>query len=93
MTTKWTQSGNDADTGNGAIISTSRSAAYPSVIRWEFRSYCGREKDETWYEIDGDPERRRFATPARAEAAASQLRAQPTAALEAELRRRGVSVS
>lgn len=90
MTTKWIADGR-WDTGNGAIIHRSRSGHFPRTARYEFRSYCGREKDKTWYEIDGDPSQRQFATAAKAEQAAAQLRAQPTDSLMAEFRRRGIS--
>lgn len=87
MATKWNHESSH-DTGNGAIVHTSRSASFPRTLKKEFRSYCGRDTNDTWYEIDGDPSRRHFASAAASERAAAQLRSLPTEALRAELIRR-----
>jgi hypothetical protein len=54
------------DTGSGAIVYVSTSTSWPGVTMREFRSYCGRESDSTWYEAVGDDSRMRFSTPAKA---------------------------
>jgi len=76
------------DTGNGAIVYTGRSREYPNVVCKQFSSYCGREKNKEWYEIEGDPTRREFKSAEAAQRAASELKAIPTKVLENELARR-----
>jgi hypothetical protein len=65
MTTTWNHDSSH-DTGNGAMVHRSSSSDYPGVTMLEFRSYCGRESDKTWYEAVGDDSRLEFSTPSKA---------------------------
>ena len=41
------------DAGNGAIVFYEVNVKYPGITRVKFRSYCGRDANETWYKIYG----------------------------------------
>lgn len=60
------------DIGNGAMTFRHVNPSMPGVVYVEFSSYCGREKDDSWFEADG----RRFASleTARSAAAAGEAR-------------------
>ena len=61
------------DTGNGAVIHTSTSAAFDGVQQKEFCSYCGREKERTWYVAINDDAGLQFATPTKAQKRYEQI--------------------
>lgn len=62
------------DTGNGAMIHTSRSKRYPSVVRVDFSSYSGRDESQTWFQAEQDVKGRRFTSAAAAQKWADRLR-------------------
>jgi hypothetical protein len=72
MQSNWEHDG-QWDTGNGAITTTYRSGQYPNTQKTEFRSYCGRESDKTWYEVIFDDAQVQFGSAAAAEKYAAVL--------------------
>lgn len=63
------------DTGNGALVHRADGAGKDAgLVCYNFGSYCGREPDREWYEVDGDDQGQQFATAAHARDCASIIR-------------------